>query len=157
MASSFVDISILGDKALSRALAKLPDKAQTKALRPALRKSAKRVHVGIIQAFSGFPIGVVTGAHLTAIAAQQPKLMKKRTGHVGYFYPHPSWEDIGETRPANNPPPPAIVLEYGTDEKPALSPVRSTVNRVQGAELATIGRDVAKGIDKQWARLAKTA
>jgi hypothetical protein len=54
-----------------------------------------------------------------------------------------------------------FILEYGSPDNPerhpAYAPVRSTVNRVHQRELGTIGRDTAKGIERQWAKLAKTA
>jgi hypothetical protein len=95
MASSFVDISLIGDKALARALAKLPDKAEAKAVRPALRASAKRVHVLVIQAWSGVPMGVRTGRTLAAFAAQKVHAIPRKGGWIGAAFDWPSRESLG--------------------------------------------------------------
>jgi hypothetical protein len=157
MASKFIEIGMLGDKELARALAKLPDKAQSKAVRPALRKATKRIHVGITQAFSGIPVGMDTGRTLTAIAGVAPIKLKIKHGVVGYGILWPTRDELGIS-PEDEFFYPAVI-EYGSakdpEHYPARAPVRGTVNRMQGAELGTIGRDVAKGIERQWALLAK--
>jgi hypothetical protein len=159
MANSFVDISIIGDKELARALAKLPDKAEVKAVRPALRASAKRVKLFVIQAFSGIPIGVRTGRTLTAWIAQKIHAIPRRGGWIGAAFDWPGRGELG-IAPGDDSFY-LFALEYGSldnpERHPAYAPVRSTVNRVQNRELATIGRDTAKGIERQWKRLAKTA
>jgi hypothetical protein len=157
MASSFVDISLLGDKELEKALRKLPDKAEVKAVRPALRKSTKRLHVLVIQAWSGVPMGVRTGRTLTAWVAQKVHAIPRKGGWIGAAFDWPSREALGISADDEWYHP--AVSEYGSPDDPerypAYAPIRSTVNRVENRELATIGRDTAKGIERQWAQLAK--
>jgi hypothetical protein len=142
---------------LSRALSKLPDKAERKAVRPALRKSTKRILGGVVQSFSGIPVGVDTGKHLMAMAGLKPIMIKAKHDLVGYVILWPTRAALGLSPDYKWFPPAAI--EYGSakdpERYPARAPVRSTVNRMQNRELSTIGRDVAKGIERQWALLAK--
>ena len=155
----FIDISVLGDRELARALAKLPDKYEGKAVRPALRASAKRLKLLVIQAFSGVPIGVRTGRTLTAVIGQKVHAIPRKTGWIGAAFDWPTREELGIDPESDSFYPWA--LEYGSPDNPerypAYAPIRSTVNRVQAKEMGTIGRKIATGIERQWARLAKTA
>ncbi len=154
----FIDISVIGDKELARALAKLPDKYEGKAVRPALRASAKRVKLHVIQAFSGNPIGVRTGRTLMAIIAQKVHAIPRKGGWIGAAFDWPGRESLG-VAPGDDGYWP-MILEYGSPDNPerypAYAPVRSTVNRMEQRELATIGHAIAKGVERQWALLAKT-
>jgi hypothetical protein len=158
MAKPFVDISLLGDKELARALARLPDKAESKAVRPALRASTKRLHALVVQAFSGIPIGVRTGRTLAAYIAQKVHAIPRKRGEIGAAFDQPSRELLG-IEPEDRWYHPAI-LEYGSptdpERYPPYAPIRGTVNRVEPREKQTIGRDIGKGIERQWRRLAKT-
>lgn len=157
MANAFVDISVLGDKALERALRQLPDKYEGKAVRPALRASAKRVKLLVVQAFSGTPIGVRTGRTLTAIIGQRAHAIPRKGGWIGAAFDWPTRGELG--LPPGDKGYWPFILEYGSpndpERHPAYAPVRSTVNRAEGRELATITRHIAKGVERQWAQLAK--
>lgn len=157
MANSFVDISLIGDKKLARALAKLPDKAEAKAVRPALRASTKRVHVLVIQAWSGIPMGVRTGRTLAAFAAQKIHAIPRKGGWIGAAFDMPTRAELGIASDDKFYYP--AVAEYGSPDDPerypAYAPIRSTVNRMQGREMGAIGQKIAKGVERQWALLAK--
>jgi hypothetical protein len=158
MAKPFIDIKMLGDKELSRALDKLPDKAQRRVIRPAMRKATKNNQAEIVQSLSGMPVKPRTGRYLIAMANPKAvKLIKARTGLVGYVILMPSREMLGipsdtPTRKYGYYP---FILEYGSDKQPAFAPIRSTVNRRQRKDIEQISRSITTGIPKQWARLAK--
>ncbi|KKL75137.1 hypothetical protein LCGC14_2057850, partial [marine sediment metagenome] len=91
----FIDISVLGDKELARALAKLPDKYERKAVRPALRASAKRLKVRVVQAYSGIIIGVRTGRTLAGFIAHRVKALPRKGGWIGAAFDFPTREELG--------------------------------------------------------------
>lgn len=157
MANAFVDISVLGDKEVARALAKLPDKYEGKAVRPALRGSAKRLKVNVAQAYSGIIIGVRTGRTLAGFIAHKVKALPRQSGWMGAAFDFPTREELGIS-PDDKWFYPAV-LEYGSPDDPerypAYAPIRRTVNANEGRELGTITRDIATGVERQWAQLAK--
>jgi Arc/MetJ family transcription regulator len=111
MAGKFVDINVLGDEALARKLRKLPLKSQKKAVRPALRASAKRVKKYVIDNISGSPLAVVTGSYREAWRRSKVRVGKQRRGRiaVGIVYPTRSELDISPGDKYYYP----FALEYG--------------------------------------------
>ena len=172
MARPVIDIRLIGDKALIRNLAKTADASQRRIVRGAMKRGAQRVQGRIVQSVSGQPIGIDTGALLTAFAGVRliplGRVSQTRTRTIGTGIPLPTREDLSiDARDKWYYP---VALEYGTKErvhrrflrKPrrlgAIKEtrfIRNAVDDYRQQELATIGRDIGKGIEREWRKLAK--
>lgn len=146
----------LFDAGLRNALSKLPKKLQSNVVRTALRRSAKRAQMRVIQAVSGNPIGIRTGRLLTAFAASRLKSFgfNRRRGTAGYGVELPSREALGIDRHDKWYYP--AVLEYGAPPRLSASRfMRDAIDKHHSSELLIIGSDIGKGINNQWRRLAR--
>ncbi len=162
MAQAMVDIKMLGDKALIRTLQQFGPKVQRTIVRAELKKSAKRIRIALIQAFSGHPVGVDTGKLLVGMA-QSPirplaQYWGRGTNRIGFGIKMPERDQLGidPKDPYYYP----AVLEYGGTKKdgthiPAKRPIRDTVNRMEPREKALIIMGMKKGMERTWKRLAK--
>lgn len=153
-----VDISILGDRALSATFRKLPIAVQTKVARGALRRSIKRIHPVILQHLSGIPLAPDTGRYLIAMAGQKARLIR-RVGFTGYTIEMPTRGDLG-IAPNDQWYHPAV-SEYGSDKDkdryPEFMPIRRAVNSVERKERAKIWFDIKRGIPREARRLFRKA
>ena len=141
--AGIIDISIVGDKALERALRRLPTPAsQRKAVRPALRASVKRVRPKIAAAAP-----VLTGDMREKLAKAKIRSVGKR-GEFKFATLQPDDKDDAIALRAN---------EYGSAKRgiPPRGFIRRTVDVNKQAEVKLIGRDIGTGIEKEWARLAR--
>lgn len=153
-----VDISILGDKALERKLAALGSPArQKKAVRPALRKSAKRIKAAMVQNLSGLVADPQTGALRAAMAKQKIIALRRSRGSIGVGIGQPEFSMPGRADVGIDPKDPYYYprhVEYG---HPGVAPrpyIRSAVDRNRDSELAKIGADIGKGTEKVAAKPA---
>lgn len=162
MAKPFIDISLIGDKAIQAALNELPQKAQKRAVSPALRKSVKRIKVIVEQKLSGIPIQPRTGQLLMGMIATAIKRLPARKHVIGHAIPLPERADVGLADDADRYYP--AYLEYGYDlilhgklvrHIPPKSFTRATVDERRQREIPAIASDMGKGIEKQWRLLAK--
>jgi hypothetical protein len=157
MAKPVFDISILGDKALEARLAAMHPRLQRKVGRAALRKSAQRTRQPLVQAVSGSELGIVTGQLLTVMASamsRKPLPGKRSRLSISFLVPMPTREDLGLS------PKEALwpkVLEYGSVKSgfPPHPWIRNTINRMLPREQKQIGRDIGKGIEREWKKGAK--
>lgn len=143
MASAVIDISMFGDKELERALAKLPTAAsQKKTVRPALRDSVKHLRPKIAAA-SPF----LTGHMRETLAKAKIRAVGKR-GILKYGTLQPEDKDDAIAVRAN---------EYGSVKRgiPPRPFIRPTVDANRQSEFGLIGRQIGKGIEREWARLVK--
>jgi hypothetical protein len=148
--AAMVDISVLGDKELSKALANIHGRLQRKIARQALRKSAKRTKGPLVQAISGSPVGIETGELVTAMNRQKVLPGKRSRASISALMQMPSREELniksGEAYW------PAAVLEYGS-AKLGIRPlawVRATINRIMPREQRQMRTDIGKGIQREW-------
>lgn len=159
--ASGIDIRMLGDKALQRALSQLPKSAsQKKAMRPALRNSTKRIKQYAIQNLSGAVVSPDTGAWLAALSATPVRALKRSRTRMGYGLLLPTRSDLA-IDPSDEWYYPAAV-EYGytrTERAPvtveAKRPMRDAIDEHKRSELAQIGHDVGIGIKREWRRLTR--
>lgn len=142
-----LDISMTGDKSLILAFGKLPIEVQKKVVRPALRKEAKRFKELIVQSYSGFPVGVVTGDTLFAMTQMKVRSRSSKRDGVSANVLYPETDES---------PPPWIIMEYGSRFMKARAPIRKLVNATQDAALGRIINDIAINTEKQWAKGART-
>lgn len=153
MAKGMVDISMLGDKELDRKLAKLATAAsQKRAVRPALRKSTKRLKAHVVANLSGRVVKPDTGRWLRATIAAKVKAIKRSRGEIGTAFAMPTREELG-IEPGYEWYYP-FAVEYGhpapgREHASAKAPIRQAVNSHAREELFRIGRDIGKGIEKE--------
>ena len=154
MAKPVIDISILGDKELSRALSRLPDRIQRKVVRQSLRKSAKRANTYIGQNISGIPVSPDTGTWLMTQSAQKPQPGKRSRTGVRIELPYPTREELGIS-PTDKWFWPSA-LEYGTTKSrggrgplPAFAPVRRAINENTAKEHQLMGTEIGRGIERE--------
>ncbi len=157
MARPAIDISLVGDKELLKQLANLGKPAtQKKAVRPALRKSAKRIKPRVLANLSGSPVAPHTGRLLAAMAAQKVHAIGRSRTVIGAGFDMPTRESLG-IDPSDKYYYP-IAVEYGHVRgagKSAAPPrpyIRPAVDSNRESELNQIGKDIGKGIEKQAAK-----
>lgn len=140
-----IDISLLGDKALTRKLNKLPNRVQKKVVRQSMRKAAKPLLTLIKQAIGEIR---VTGIHTDPLKrGMKIKSVKRSRTRVGVEIVTPRRQelDIADSDksywPAN--------IELGTSKSPPRKFIRDTVdsNRIQTMNI--IQRELASGIIRE--------
>ncbi len=154
MARPAIDISLVGDKALLKQLANLGKPAtQKKAVRPALRKSAKRIKPRVVANLSGHPVATRTGRLRAAFAAEKIHGLPRSRVIIGMGFDMPTREALG-IDPSDKYYYP-VAVEYGHARgagKAAAPPhpyIRPAVDSNRESELTLIGRDIGKAIEKQ--------
>jgi hypothetical protein len=138
MASPVIDITMFGDKALERKLAKLPPVVQRKVVRKECRESAKRMKPRVVAA-----VPSKRGKLKQLVQNFRVRAGKQKRGSVY----------IGLTLPEERKDAIAIfAVEYGSkDGKRAAQPfIRRTVNAHMEAEQRRIGQGIGRGIEKHW-------
>lgn len=153
MAQPVVDISVVGVKAVSAMLGKLPDAAQKKAVRFALRRSAKRLKGHIVTNLSGHPVAPRSGRLLAAMKRVKVQALKRSRTRVGVFVALPTREELGIA--PDDPYYYPAAVEYGHSRAPAKRFIRNAVNDHEAEELRMIGTDIGKGIEREARRLAR--
>lgn len=146
-----VDISVLGDKALEKKLAKLEPKVQKRVMRKTLRASTKRLKIEVIQNLSGNPVHPLdrrgTGGWMQQQKLVPVKALKRSRGRMGYTLPFPTREALGIS--PDDPYFYPAAVEYGHPRAPAKAPIRTAVNSRTPTELAIIGREIGTGIERE--------
>ncbi|KKL84203.1 hypothetical protein LCGC14_1967130, partial [marine sediment metagenome] len=139
MAQPAVDISLLGDKELERKLARLATPAaQKKAIRPAMRKSTKRIRPRIVANVSGHPVGIVSGELLAAMSTMPVRAIKRSRTIIGAVLELPEGKDI---RIKINSIEYGHVRGAGRTAAPPHPFIRPAVDSNRESELARIGVD----------------
>lgn len=154
MPEPVVDIQVLGDKALTRALASFEPKVQKKVVRSALRKSLKRLKVHVVQNLSGHPVAPDSGRYLAAMIAAKPKALPRRRNSFGIGFDMPPREELGISPGYEWYYP--MSLEYGYTRTarapvtvPPKAPIRRAVNAHQAEELRGLGSDIGRGVERE--------
>ncbi len=157
MPRAAIDISLAGDKELLKQLANLgKPSTQKKAVRPALRKSAKRIKPRVLANLSGSPVSPKTGRLLAAMAAEKIHALTRSRGIIGAGFDLPNRESLG-IDPSDKYFYP-FAVEYGHVRgagKSAAPPhpfIRPAVDDNREQELNLIAADIGKGIIKQAAK-----
>lgn len=154
MAKNF-DISVLGDKDLERRLHKLDTKHQGKAVRPALRDSAKRLRVEVLENISKLthsPSDVLTGTLGAAFAKVKVKAVARDRREVRIGLPLPERTLLGDKA---EPPYYPTAVEYGHEglaragKGPKVRPypyIRPAVDNNREREIRHIAEDIGNNI-----------
>lgn len=154
MAKPLVDISIFGDKALARDLARFEPRVQKKVVRPALRRSAKRVLPYIVQAVSGTPIQPRRGFLLAGMASAQIKALKRSRTVMGAGVVMPTREQLGISPDDKFYWPFALEFGYTRTKRAPVTVqpfryMRGTVDQRAPAEHTLLRADIGKGIERE--------
>lgn len=151
MAKPLIDITVLGDKQLEKALAAMPAALQKKAVRPALREQAKRERGYIIENLSGKKVSPDTGAWLAGMKHAKIRALKRSRTMMGYRVSYPTREELG-IGPTDKYFYPAAV-EYGhTGNRgtvQAFRVVRDAVDEHARGDFPKIARRIRRGVVEQ--------
>ena len=135
--------SVQGMKELNDLLQRLEPKIQKRALRPALRDSAKRIKSQIVQNLSGGVVGVRTGTLRRAYRGAKIRASKKgRRGGVTFEIWNPTRTElrIKPGAPGYYP----FAMEYGTSKLPAKRFIRDAVDNLADGEIRKIAMAVRR-------------
>ncbi|MGH6867175.1 MAG: hypothetical protein ACREDO_13670 [Methyloceanibacter sp.] len=144
-----IDISVLGDEALSKRLTALPFKVQRKLVSKSLRAAAKRAKQRIIHNLSGGIVQVRTGTLLRAFERAPIRVQSsspRRRLRIGPEFPRR--EALG-IRPDDKYYYPAAV-EYGHGRVRARPFLREAVDKHETAEIARIASDIGRLIESEF-------
>lgn len=149
MAQPVVDISMLGDKALVKALSKFEPRIQKKVVRGALRKSTTRLKRHLITNFSGRIVGRGPEPEhwREAQKATRNRMIKASRHRIGAAIPMPTRELLGIDPKDKYYYPYAV--EYGHPRAAAKMPIRLAADEHKTEEYALIGRGIGIGIERE--------
>lgn len=147
------DLKALNMPDIERRLTRLPDKMSRLFVRRAMRNSAKRLKKELLKAIGGAILRVRTGRTRAAFAASPIRTFTRRKGgtmtvRIGQILPPRALLNIPPESRYYYP----AALEYGTRHMAAKAPIRRTVNRMERAEIETIGDELARVITQNWQR-----
>lgn len=139
-----IDISILGDKELSKKLRRLAGKEQRRIVRLAMRESAKRVKARVIANISGKVLDVRTGALLKAFKEAPIQNERSRVNiRLGIVFP--TREALGLDRKEPYYP---VILEVGYPGFPKRPYLRPAVDNHKTEEYRLIGNYIGRAIER---------
>lgn len=141
------DISMLGDEQLQKKLHRLTTTGQRRVVSSAIRKAGKRVHASVLQKLQGNPVKIRTGKLLAGMRQMRPIAGPTKRGRIRWDIPMP-YRELLEIDPGDKHYYPAAV-EYGLDNVPPHSYIRSTIDEDRAQEFAQIGRDIGVGIIRE--------
>lgn len=142
---NIIDISMLGDKALTKKLGKLPGRLQKKVLRQAMRKAAKPILADIKQSISSIR---VTGLHTDPLKKKTKiKSLKRSRNKIGVRITTPTRDELGI--PADSKWYWPAHIELGTSKEPAQPFMRGPFNAARQKTLTTIKQETGKGIIRE--------
>ncbi|HEB79291.1 MAG TPA: hypothetical protein ENI79_02300 [Rhodospirillales bacterium] len=147
MAKPAIDISLLGDKAIEKRLAKLPERIQRKAVRQTMRATLKNVHKRLDRNLSGGLLQEDSGAYRRAMRAQKIKSGKRSRSRLTLGVALPTREEMG-IDPKDTHYYPAV-LEYGAPGHQAYAPIRRAVDDYAADDRKFMAADLAKRITKE--------
>jgi hypothetical protein len=144
MPEPIVDISVFGDKALTRALGSFEPRVQKKVVRQALRASLKRNKEYVVQAWQQHADRGVTAR---AFAATKIRAGKRSRGRIRIEWPLPDREPLGIAPEDPHYYPNAV--EYGHKGAPAKAYTRRAVNAHINEEHAEMGKAIGRGVERE--------
>lgn len=144
-----IDISVLGDEALSKRLTALSFKVQRKLVSKVLRSAAKRAKQRIVHNLSGGIVQVQTGALLRAFERApirvQSSSPRKRI-RIGPEFPRREALGIATDDRFYYP----AALEYGHGRVRARPFLRESVDKHKTAEVARIAGEIGTLIEREF-------
>ena len=155
-----IDFKFLGGSEMGILFQRLAKNASSKAVRPAVRRSARRLKAKVLLKTEGTFFAEPTGNLSRALDAEKIRTkIWKRTGTVSVDWPLPSRAALGIEAEAKGYYP--LHVEFGHSKGihggtvPPKSYLRSTVNEERASENQKIGREIGKRTVKQAQREAR--
>lgn len=147
MARGVVTVKMKGHRRILRALKRLPTKEQPKALRKALRGSAKRLKPRIAAATP-----VDTHRLKTEMGRAKIRSAARKRGQIAFGIQMPTRDALGTSHSEKGYFP--FTVEYGSKDGkiPAVPWIRATVNSRTKDEQRQIGLDVGKHVRAYWSK-----
>lgn len=142
---ALIDISLLGDKALTRKLNKLPNRVQKKVVRQSMRKAAKPLLVSIKHAIGEIR---VTGEHTDRLRkGMKIKSIKRSRTRLGVQIVTPRRQELGipDSKKYYWP----AHIELGTSKSRPRKFMRDTVDSNRTQTMGIIQREIASGIIRE--------
>ena len=154
-----VDMRVFGDRKLSRAMARLPEKLQRRTMKAALRKSARRLRAALAPQF----LPIRDTGRLHSAIKRAPIRMGRRRGKFGPItlgLIPPTRAELGISAEDRGYYP--YALEYGTVEREGgrgsiqeYRIIRKNVDDNTAREISAIAADLRTQIPREWAKLTK--
>jgi len=154
-ATGIVVIKGLGDRALSREMARFTLKAQGKLVRRATKASAKRLKLNVTAGLAGKYVKVRSGRYVAAWLSQRVVPLPRFRNVFGHGVMMPTREALGIPLKAKGNPYYPRDLEYGTKNMPAKAPIRKSVNEHQRFEMRVIRQQLKREIENEWRAVAR--
>lgn len=153
------EMTMPGIREFEQALGQFAKKIQSNIMRTAIRRSGNRLKNATLLNMSGIIVGEDTGRTVTAMEARPVKTVIRRSGTIVALWPLPSRASLGIPRYRSDTGYYLLIgLEYGTAHRTTpLAPIRTSVNQRTSSEFRTIGRDLGKGIKREWAAVRRAA
>lgn len=140
-----VDISILGQKELERALSGVVEKAQKTIVRGALRKEATKVRTRVAGYITRLGL-IKTGRMLRGYQNAKIKSASKNKNFIRLGIADPTRAELGI--PANAKGYYPYALEYGKHGIGATPFLRPAIDNHKDKSFSDIGNDIGKGITR---------
>ncbi len=139
------DLALLGDKALSEALASLPEHLEKKVLTRAMKQATQ-----VLQAITSprIPRSSVRrrpGSHVADTL--HVRQLRRKKGRIGYALVAGKRDELGIT--AKDPWYYPAVLEFGTRTRPPHPAWRTALHQGHEALLAVIRQELSNGIERE--------
>lgn len=152
MPADRVDLSVLGDRKLDRALRRLEIRVQKKIVRAVFREHArKRIRPRIVANLSGSPVGVDTGLLREAFSKAKIRASSRRPQElvrIGVVWPTRDELQIPADAKAYYP----TAVEYGHSGAPAYPYLRPAIDRYARLDRARIANALKRRIEGSWPR-----
>lgn len=162
VAKPIVDISLVGDKALIKGLARFEPRVQKKVVRGALRKSAKRLKAHVIRNLSGDPVKPDSGRYRAGMVAAKIRSLGRSRRLMALGFALPTRAELGIAPGYEWYYP--FAVEYGytrTARAPVTvapkAPIRRAVNEHATEERLVMGREIGAGIKREAKKAFKKA
>jgi len=145
-----IDISLLGDEALSKLLARLSGPVQRRVVSKAMRASAKRIQGHVVSNLSGSPVHVRSGDLRAAFSGARVRAGKGKRGVIRLGIEWPTRDKLGIA--ADDPYFYPTAIEYGHARASAKPFMRPAVDDHESEEHRRIGSEIGAGIESEAGR-----
>ena len=153
-----IDLRLLGDKKLSRAMDKLPSVSSKAIVKTAFKNSAERIRPRIVRQIQALGL-VDTGRMLRGYSTAPIRALPRSRSVIGMTIKDPTRAKLGISPAAPGYFP--FALEYGSTKSWRGHPrgmkayrfIRDAVDSAANQELATMTRDMKRILEKNWAQL----
>ena len=155
--TALFDMTMLADKSIRRAMARLPGEVQKKVMRREVRRSGLRLHTELLLNLSGRVLDEDTGRMIAAFEGQTVRTKLQSDGTVVASIKIPTQPEMGMPRPGRTEDVdhPATIQEYGQPGQPPRPFMRKAVDDNADREHERIAVGLGNGVTREWERLTR--